>query len=198
MPQPYDVSGKLIKTGPRVILERPQLAVHIACIAATWALAEVELGRLLAIVLGVHAEIGITIHQSLASSGPKRAVLLSAGKALLSRDHFTKLEQLDADMRKRMAERDRIIHGIWSITDTQPDALLLSETAAHIHLTAVFLADTTKEGERPKWIDRLPNYALYKETDLAAIAQRITALTIQIHNFRRELIQQYSERPSPP
>lgn len=127
MPQPLSKVRKLTKGrsgGPFIVLNRPELAPYILGVISAWSHTELALARILANCL--HAESSAAVHMYLSLSGAtqRRDVLravaersLPANEALL----FTLMMKAIKPVRER---RNDFAHGLWSISDELPDALL--------------------------------------------------------------------------
>jgi hypothetical protein len=115
-----------INFAPEVILQRPEFAVHIALIAAKWTDIQVTLGHLLSKLTGSEGEAVTAIYLCLTSDSAKRASFEAAAAINLhddsQRKEFAALMKYVGDRGK---ERNKIVHGMWGISDDYPGKMIL-------------------------------------------------------------------------
>lgn len=129
--------------GPRILLERPDLAALIGCICSDWANVEDLLGTLYGNLMGVYlpttpgaepalhpvarqifSEIN-TIHS--------RVNLVKKLAAWVIRDEDKKTEMLKVldEIKNAGKGRNKVAHGIWGICESESDALIYTPDFGH-------------------------------------------------------------------
>jgi hypothetical protein len=106
------------------LTKRPDLAIKIAQVSATWTEIEVSMGILLALIFQSSARIGVAMYLSLTGTAAQRSVLLAVAQESVPaelRDEFVDL--LD-EVRKRSGERNRIVHAMWGAHPSDAAALV--------------------------------------------------------------------------
>jgi hypothetical protein len=103
--------------GPGVMLERATLSAYVMGVISCWSHTEVSLGRILAACL--HA-----MYLSLSGAEARRSVLSAAAQTSLSEDHAALFALVMKALKPIRERRNDFAHGIWSIADVLPDALL--------------------------------------------------------------------------
>lgn len=147
--------GHTIKSGPNILLQRPDLAAEIGNICVNWNLIEDTLMNLYALVMGdymppltadiiaqLEREAGTKLYfgapthpvarqifDALNAFNPRLQLL---EKLLVWRVPPEKVkyfrETIMPHLRKRFGERSLIAHGQWGVCDKCPDALILMPT----------------------------------------------------------------------
>jgi hypothetical protein len=127
MPQPLSRVRKLTKGrrgGPFTILERPLLAHYVMGVISAWAHTEIALGRILTNTLHADSSAAARMYLSLSGGAQRREVLRAAAEHSLSSENlalFTVMMKAIKPIRER---RNDFAHGIWSVSDELPAALL--------------------------------------------------------------------------
>ncbi len=122
MPNPLRRKVKYLLE-PLKLLERPNLAAHVAVIASLWTKVEIELGKLIIFVSGNPKE-GAATFNALKSAGSRGDVIRAIAQLRLDKDEIKQLEDLLKEYRRIAGERNDIIHNLWGISDDMPEALL--------------------------------------------------------------------------
>jgi hypothetical protein len=113
-----NLSGVVV--GPAALMSRPDLFIWIADIIAAWPHLEMQLGRLLAKLLGTQAHIGLAIYSELTGAGTQNIVLTQAAKASLADDDFHVFDLLRKRVKSVKKRRVPIAHGIWGYSTEVP------------------------------------------------------------------------------
>jgi len=132
-----------VNLGPGVILKRPELAAQIGSICADWAFIEDNLAGFYSELMGFYLpttpgfiapshpvglqifEEVLTIHSrtrlvyKLAEWVIKEPLILAQTRAVLNK------------IKKVSKGRNTVAHGVWGITDSEPDALILIPDFGH-------------------------------------------------------------------
>ena len=137
MPQPVDVSGA---KPHRQLLQRPELAAHIAAIAAQWTSVEERMAELLSAAfghstkddLGAHSIsrnwVALTAIRETETNRVRLKIIDATLGAILkdrAADLFAEWEEIRDELNKRGRERNKVVHGNWSLSDEYPDDLIL-------------------------------------------------------------------------
>jgi hypothetical protein len=198
MPQPYRTK-EILPILPHAPAMRPILAVHIAVITALWSNVELELGILLALLLGVHAEIGVGMYFAITSVPGRKAAMEAVAKQQMTEDGQKALVELYRIIGKAQGQRNDVVHGSWTAVERRPKALILCDTqeatVAHI-----------KNMQQPKMNPlaaalmgiepHKPRYLAYTERDFKNIEKDIDAALSEIRKFMFAAVVQY--RPPQP
>jgi hypothetical protein len=111
MPQPVHYSHAIsFDFGPEAILDRPNLAAHVAAISARWNEIEARTAAFLAALLGGEAKTGISIFFAITNDGAKRAAIDSICALKLSKPQQDEFKKLLKTVGERYSERNRAIH----------------------------------------------------------------------------------------
>jgi hypothetical protein len=143
MAYPLKVS-KSVRSGPGILLERPELAAQIGCICADWANVEFNLSIFYGHLMGVYLpsspgfappshpmanqifEEVQTIH-SRVQLVKKLAEWVIKDESLKN-DTLAVLEKL----KKAGKERNKVAHAVWGICSDEPDALIMQPSFGHM------------------------------------------------------------------
>ena len=149
--------GISVFSGPSVILQRPELAALIGCVCADWAYIENSLIGLYGTLMGVYLPQPPGYEPPL---HPVARQVLSEVQSIRSRISLVKklaewvvtdltlkkdmLEALDR-LSKAAAGRNLVAHGLWGISDAEPDALILIPSFGHQMVYKKFDFDAIRE-----------------------------------------------------
>jgi hypothetical protein len=112
---------------PGCLQERPNIALGIALIASHWADIELLLGIMYTYLLAGQEPTALSNYFSQRDLNKRRAMCHHAAKLKLSPDLVSELSDLYDKVSKVATERNTIVHGLWAITDSKPDSVLLAE-----------------------------------------------------------------------
>lgn len=167
------------------VSSRPELAVKIASIMATWTHVEVEMGDLLTRILGAHAAAAIPMYLALVGSSAQRGALTKMVHEVLDQDLAKRFDNILIQMRKRANERNALVHGIWAVHPSYPDDLILVEIEDLMRMKAMVQAwrfDRSNPQPAP-----LSTGSIYKAADFESIAQRIAEYHLLLRSFVSEV-----------
>lgn len=196
MPQPIHYSYLIsFDFGPEAILDRPQLAAHVAGISALWNEIEARTAAFLAALLGGEAKTGISMFFAITNDGAKRAVIDAVCSLKLKPDQNKELQAIMKKIGERYGERNRAIHGAWGISDLYPDALLWSDTRETIQLQ-VDVATIFKNAEAAKQLrlEFQKRIQVWKESDFKDVERRIKSQYDELYWFTKPFIDDSLEK----
>jgi len=124
MPQPLKKWVSDISWQPKDLDKRPELALKIAQVGAAWSQLDLQRVHLLMALLRNGAPTGVRMYLSLSGSASQEAVLTAAFGNFLPDSTQKMFESLMRDIKARARERNRIVHGIWGVSDDYPEALI--------------------------------------------------------------------------
>jgi hypothetical protein len=195
MPQPLRKWGP-IRFAHDAVKERPDLAAGIAEVCAAWTDVEIHLGILLAVILDTEARTGVTMYLALTGSQAQIHAFNGAAEARLPTSLQPELDTILQEMRNRGAERNRVVHALWGVSDDHPDALIRCPPESIVRDLAtsyqLYLVTGKKVEEPPQtFIDEL---TVYKANDFRDIVQRIDGFSRQIIDFSHRVGAAHVER----
>ncbi len=139
MPQPLKRNGSIhgIIFGPGKILERAELAAHIANVISDWRNVEETLeltyGKILRASISKNRQShGVTdilsqqIFDSIYTLDTKLKLIDRALKVLDDTTHHETFVKLRPEIRKRGQERNNLVHNTWGVCEAYPEALILN------------------------------------------------------------------------
>lgn len=180
MPQPF--KGRRLDSSLDAIMDRPELAAHVAYIAAIWSRIDITIGLLFSTIAGIEYRLGIDIYLALKST--RMDALMAIAETRIDDVRFAQLEILKKEIRDRAGERNTIVHGIWSSSVDEPEGLIHSGESENIELYAhMFRPDELIDENDFEALPR-PRYMVYKRGDFEAIEERLLKLFEEINDFR--------------
>lgn len=186
MPQPLKTPVPLF-FGPSIVMQRPELAVHIANIANMWSQVETMQGLVLASMLRSEASLVISMFTSLSGAAAKNAVFQAVADEKLTLDQLKRLEQIIKDTKKAGSQRNDVVHGCWHIADKYTDALIWRDPrdAAAEYAELISAASTQSLFDMTK-LGR--NTLIYKKRDFQDIERKINAVLGKWTTFWSEIM----------
>jgi hypothetical protein len=132
---------------------RPELAVLVARIIATWSLVEGFIGLAATALLAGRADVAMSIFESLPSSAQTTALYAAAKSALPREDAelFCAALKVTNSLGKG---RNSLAHGIIASADGIGDAILLVEQRNFVELTKLFFHYPDNWRDRPEQVAR--------------------------------------------
>lgn len=188
MPQPLR-RAKTVQFGADHVSQRPQLAIAITRIVVLWSIVETNLGRILAEILGADASIGVAMYNALVGNAGQEAVLRAVVAEKLSKDDADRFNDLLDEMRSRARERNRIVHGMWGIADTEPDKLIWQDQRVWAKTIAERFSRMRFDRMPPplEFDPNLPSGAkgafVYSDKDFKDIEARILKFSNELEEF---------------
>lgn len=128
MPQPLNrvVPNAHAFLNANVLSDKPDLAILVAKIFATWAWIEHELSLLLIRILGADADAALAMFSVLTSQSLQMMALEKAAKAALPTDDHNIFLAALAVTNSAQAPRNHLAHWVWGGCEQLPDALVLA------------------------------------------------------------------------
>ena len=162
--------------------DRPELGIYIGRIAAIWSDIEVNMGLLLADILNTEARTGVAMYLALSGSAAQDKTLIAAADICVP-EMSGEVSDLTIEVRRRAAERNRVVHALWAAPFLLPDILvncppdnIIQHVATsykeHSDPNAVF-----KTQPNPSFVEKLRSY---KKQDFEDIIQRVLILRQKI------------------
>jgi hypothetical protein len=183
--------------------QRPELAVLIARIAIGWSDTERRLGMLLVEMLGADARTGMKMYQALSGAASQKAVLRAVARDRLTAHGMDQLEQVLSEYKKVARQRNDVVHGVWEVSDTHPDALVWCDSADYLMSHGEFWAGYRSHSDEHKRIEYLRDYKgewptrlLYVESDFLDILDRMTDAARSIQSFTLAIHEPHGDEPS--
>jgi hypothetical protein len=186
MPQPFrHLSGDLIED-PNVLLQRPNLAVLIALIAAKWTRIETQLAFMFGYMLKSEEGSALAIYHTLIDRSLREAAFQAVAKNKLPLELQKRISGLFARLRPLATKRNVVVHGTWSIVTTRSASLMLidiSDVNKHFH-------QVRSTVESPKNRPEPPTFKLteYMERDFHDICRSIEELERDIMSASSEIL----------
>ena len=133
-PQPLSstASKGTLRISPGAFDLRPNLAVLVAKIIASWSEAEARLANVLVTMLGAHADPAIAMFQALSSTNAQTDAIDAAAREVLAEEQFERFDAIMAIFRRARKKRNRLAHHTWATIDDLPDALALIDPAGRV------------------------------------------------------------------
>src|SRR5271166_1450527 len=132
MPQPLKNFRGNWRSGGRLVLERPELAMRFGLIATAWSYLENYIIIMFSNHSGIPLESAFIIHDSITNLQIRLSVIRSIMKQRVPNSLYKNLVAVEQDILKRAGERNAIVHGAWAISDDLPDDLIRQPLVGHI------------------------------------------------------------------
>jgi hypothetical protein len=196
--QPFRFSGfQHYLIGHDCLIQRPHLAAIIAGCNDLWSNVELQLSLTLGAILNSNSPAAVGVYLSIQNSRAQRDALLAAAKLALNQRDLAVFECVLSLHKRYGDERNSLMHGIFGLTNEDPDILLWQSSAKH----AAWLIETyRREGQME---DFRPHEKLreemfvYKKQDLIDIYDDLAELrwaTFYLHTYLQPIP---SARPAP-
>lgn len=138
MPQPGDRvkwSGRY-HFGSTALASKSAMSQWIGIVISDWSGVDMNLGRILATILGTRSSIIMSVYSESRSYATQREILRKAADECLNKTDAGLLENLLGLLAPAASIRNKFAHGIWGISlDPKLDALLLVEQKDLFKLT---------------------------------------------------------------
>ena len=206
MPQPLTRWLPEIDFSPDALALRPDLAVYIAQVSAVWARIEVSLGFQLAVMLHTEARTGVSMYLALTGSAAQEHVLSAAAEIRLPKELKSEFARLLTTVRARAKERNKIVHGLWSIHPEKTNALINCSPDSLVRDTVGSFSTFLVLGTAlPLSEEFVRNLMVYEAKDFTQVLDRLYSLHHELQDFglrvgtaqreRHELIRQLMRGP---
>ena len=152
------------------------------------------LGILLGDLLGAEARYGLAMYYAIVSTAARMDTIAAAATERIGKSALIEFESLLRAIRSRSRERNAIVHSNWGISLKHPKAIVAVQTDNQVrfwHLPEMrrerSIEDpmTNDEWETLIWRELKP--MAYHMADFEAIKNRLSALMLQIQEFRNSL-----------
>lgn len=168
----------------------------MAEVVALSSVLESRLSALLSLLSGGNPETTMAMFLAVNSADAQRSMLKAAATSVLKGQELETFNDLMDEFRTRYRERNKIVHGIWVVSNDYPDALLLahsSDMAAMWKRLAIRAVAAIQPDDH--LFDGLwQNLMIYKANDFTQIAQRLAAFDGQIMSFWTSILDHQIER----
>lgn len=136
-------AGNFTNFGPRTILGRPDLASLIGCICADWSYVEYSTASFYSLLMGVYIDIvpgyeppthpvARQIMDALPSNHAKLDLLdRLATWVIKDEDLLADVKSVIKKTRGSSKERNKVAHGVWGVSEAEPDAVILITPFGH-------------------------------------------------------------------
>ena len=177
---------------PEAILERPELAAHVAGISALWNEIDANITMTLLALLGAEAKTGMSIYLSITNDGAKRAAMDAICRLKLSADDQDTMRSLLTKVGKRYADRNKVIHGAWGVSPVYPKELLWGDIREQILMHVGLLALTRPEDGKGRYRIMVEHQNKYLEVwnlqDFENTEKRLRATLDDLAKFTRPIL----------
>lgn len=196
MTEDADLSHGLWSTfGPSVMFQRPHLAPYIATVSSVWALIESSLTDLLSLFLEANTHLGYALLESASSDHSKLKMIKAAAKVSLRLEEY---QEFDALLKRHESIgrtfRHPIVHGIWMVSDTYPDALLWHNPKETARRHAAIAMHPSNPDRIEKLTANLSPPKVWREDSFRRACDEVSALLAAIQNFHFRLMSAQIER----
>lgn len=121
---PRKPNGAPWSAGGDSVAARPELAVKIAVVANTWTSIEGHMAYALGSMIGSDDKVALAILSKVQTATQKSQMIRAIGKAALDPRFLPELTRLLASFEALAIRRNKVIHGLWGIMESEPDGLL--------------------------------------------------------------------------
>jgi hypothetical protein len=198
MPQRIDriVQNPEVYLDRAVLTDKPDMAILVTQIFATWASIEQTLSQLLVKVLGAKATPALAMYETLIAQHLQLGALQAAAKAALSDTDFQVFKAAVATTERAQAPRNQLAHWSWGGCKQRPDLLILAnpkmlnrrdfQVADFLHSKAEFAPFDAIHATRLHFFDNSEVLAYSKDDltralrDLSESEETITALEVYL------------------
>jgi hypothetical protein len=173
MPQPIP-PGKEISFDfrPSSVLERPKLAPYIAAILMSWNEIESHVGVFLAALLGDESQTVIKVFLALQTDGGRRSTIDTVTKLKLSPTDLERFQEVQHDIGRRYAERNKAVHGAWGTSYQYPDDLLWYDPRESVAALPDLMKAEDGNALKTTLAEVNKSIRIYNETDFKDIITR--------------------------
>ena len=188
MPQPlpkhlYNSEIHICNSDDSPSTHRPALALLAMSVIAEWSILDSLLNAIFVKLLGLSAEIGFTIFDSITGAAAQRAAFSAVAQLRLNEDEFEVFSALADEAKSIRKIRNSLAHGVWGHAAKIPDGVLLVDAAdlmkAHVSQIDVE-ANKTKFNPGNFPIDKIQ---VYYATDFEKTSERIRNLMAYVKVF---------------
>ncbi|MBL4872771.1 MAG: hypothetical protein JKY41_05095 [Rhodobacteraceae bacterium] len=145
MPHPIrNLKGRAARGGPKIVLERPELAKLMGAIAAEWGSIDNILAGIFNVVtlakyipVGAHSrsEMANGIFQNFISIRSRTDLIAQMIQLRLDEGIQKEFTDLTKSMTKKIKERNNLVHTEWQVCDDFPDDLIKTTSKGWVRFT---------------------------------------------------------------
>lgn len=122
---PQELKGRIdVKCNALGLVDRPKLAARIGVICSLWTEIEDQLAFLFVLGMQTDPAIACSVLGEVVSLSVKLDMIRTALKLRFPEEAFQPFDKLSRDLKAAAKKRNRIIHGLWTIHEEHPTALL--------------------------------------------------------------------------
>jgi len=175
MPKPYKGNWS---QSPASLKQRPILAAYVGSIAALSTVLDATIGRLFGHLLGVDSEIATAMYLAIIAENPRSQAMNAVLKVKLTAERIKEFQDVIDSTKGPRKERNKVVHGLWAIPESNPDSIVLLDIGAFLRHNA--LMDARRAGAEydvPKaeksYNELFGSFMEYEEADFVAIETRL-------------------------
>lgn len=184
-----------VRFGPEALNLYPELALHIARIAATWSMVENNISLAFIMLVGSGSETSIAMYKALTGTATKDHAMNAAAEDKLTAEDYLLYQATRKILKRTARQRNNVVHGLVGQCDQIKDALVImhqdvlfdqmndhlrkkhlsSDAEAVLRVAEERFASKAcvyKDGDFKKVIERL-NWAVSVSNDLAIICAEV-------------------------
>lgn len=110
--------------GGNSVAERPELAVKIAVVANNWSSIEAHMAYALGAIIGADHRVALAILGKVQTATAKSQMIRAIGKTALDPRIQPELFELLKKFDDLAPRRNKVIHGLWGTTTSEPNGLI--------------------------------------------------------------------------
>lgn len=186
MPRPIQNYHSVRFDAAYALQERPGLMAHVGTVVVLWAEIDLELGSLLAELLGSDAELGMEIYLSLRSDGPRNEVFNAIALKRLTEEWSARLTTILKDVREAARRRNAVAHGIWGVSPDHPDAIIHMEYRDYLRCYSAYPRPLLGYALEEQF-SKLQRIA-YKEKDFKEIEEHLIRQLTRIRELSKDYL----------
>lgn len=168
------------------MLLRPDMAIVVAKVIASWAMTEMQQARLLSLFLGSETKVGISMFLGVVSAEAKKSMLDEAAKASLTRNDYELFQLVSRALAPVRKRRNEYAHGVWGQTDELPQYLIWLPQEEFL-IKEMHMNEARRNGDKAT-LKQLaetisPKMMAYSKQDLAEDGNRASQATICVQDL---------------
>ena len=165
------------------VAERPELAIKIAVVANTWTSIEGHMAYALGAMIGADHRVALAILTKIQTATAKSQMIQAVGKAALDARLQPELENLLRSFNRLAPRRNKVIHGLWGISDAEPAGLLWLPPDAPNRISLGLMAAMTTGSATELIGDIQSEYELWEAADFDDLNADLAQLASEFISF---------------
>lgn len=165
------------------VAERPELAIKIAVVANTWTSIEGHMAYALGAMIGADHRVALAILTKVQTATAKSQMIRAVGKAALDARLQPELEVLLKSFDRLAPRRNKVIHGLWGISDAEPAGLLWLPPDAPNRISLGLMAAMTTGSATELIGDIRSEYELWEAADFDDLNADLARLASESVSF---------------